>query len=91
LFVHLTSDIISCRSVIASVKLGEPLSVDILGNATAHLIGIGPDHCRVMAYIGTEPEGFDALLAKEFDFVIPICDGSFPIGCRALPTLLIDV
>lgn len=91
MFVHLTSNIISCRSVIAGVKLCEPFSVDILGNTTAHLIGVGPDHSRIMTYIGTEPEGFDTFLAKELHFIIPVRDGALPIGGRALPTLFIDV
>ena len=45
----------TCGSIIASVKLCEPFSVDVLGNATAHFIGVGPNHGSVMANIGTKP------------------------------------
>ena len=36
-------------------------------------------------------EGLYSLLAKELDFVVPICDGSFPVRSSTLPTLLINV
>ena len=45
----------TCGSIIASVKLGKPFSVDVLGNAAAHFIGVGPNHGSVMADIGTKP------------------------------------
>ena len=37
------------------------------------------------------PKGFNTFLAKEFNFVVPICDGPFPVGVSALPALLVNV
>jgi len=87
----LTSDVVACGCIIASVKLGEPFTIHILGNSAAHFVGVGPYHGRVMADVGAEPEGFDTFLAKELHFIIPIGNGPFPVGGSALPTLLVDV
>ena len=37
------------------------------------------------------PEGFNAFLAKELNFIVPICDGPFPVSVSALPALLVNV
>ena len=54
-FVHLTVDEVSGRAVVAGVQLGEPLAVDEGRHAAADLVGVGPDHGRVVADGKAEP------------------------------------
>lgn len=44
-----------------------------------------------MPYIGAKPEWFDTFLAEQLYLVVPIGNGSGPIGCGAFATLLVDV
>ena len=37
------------------------------------------------------PERFNAFLPEELHFVVPICDGPFPVSVSTLPALLVNV
>ncbi len=55
MFVHLASYEISCRSIVTSVQLGEPLAIFELGDATTHFVSVGPHHGGVMSDVSAEP------------------------------------
>ena len=45
----------------------------------------------LITYIGAKPEWFDTFFAKQRYFIVPISNGSGPIGCCTFATLLVDV
>jgi len=45
----LAVDEVSRRTVIAGVQLDEPFALNIGGQATAHAVRVGPDHCGVVS------------------------------------------
>ena len=69
-FVHLTVDEVSGRAVVAGVQLGEPLAVDEGRHAAADLVGVGPDHGRVVADGKAEPG--DGIIDDVFEPVVYI-------------------
>lgn len=91
MLVHFTSNIVSCWSVVARIQFGKPFAILIFCYATSHFFGVRPDHGGVVPYIGAKPEWFDTFFAEQRYFIVPISNGSSPIGCGTFATLLVDV
>ncbi len=89
--VHLAVDEVSGRAIVAGVELGEPLAVLELGDAAAHLVGVGPHHGGVVADGGGELEGLHPGLVKQGDLFVPIVDRPLPVGRCARSALLVNV
>ena len=91
LCIHLAANVVATRTVVASVELGKPLSVSVLGDAATHPVGVGPGEGGVVANVSTESEGLDAVVGEELHLVVPVIDGALPVGGGALAGLLVDV
>lgn len=90
-FVHFSSNIVTCWTVVTSVKLGKPLAINELGHTAAHLVGVGPDHGGVVPDVGAEPKGLYSIPGEELDLVVPVRDAPGPVGSGTLSALLINV
>ena len=89
--IHLSSDVISTWSIIASVQLGVPFSLPVFSDAASHSVGVGPGQGGVVTDGRRESERFYAATAEKFDLIIPISDRSGPIRGRTSLCLFVDV
>ena len=90
LFVHLSPDVVAAGSVVASVEFGKPLSLPVLVQAAAHLVGVVPDHGGVVPDVSAKLEGLDPLVGEELYLIVPVGDGAGPVrGGRALCLLVV--